>query len=204
MNDRTSHWENIYATKKPEEVSWTQDIPAISLRLIHSLNPDPSAMIIDIGGGDSKLVDFLLQEGFQELSVLDISQHALDRAKERIGEPAANVHWIHSDITAFEPSEKYDIWHDRAAFHFLTEQLQVETYLKIARKALKPGAYFIIGTFSTSGPLKCSGLGIRQYDEESMTATFAEGLEKISCERETHTTPFQTTQDFIFCIFKRI
>lgn len=201
--DRKQHWENIYSTKQPNEVSWTQDIPQTSLDFIHSAKLDKQANIIDIGGGDSKLVDFLLDEGFENVSVLDISEEALTRAQKRLGGKAANVTWIVSDITAFEPTQAYDFWHDRAAFHFLTTENQITKYLSTARQAIKENGIVTIGTFSESGPKKCSGLDIKQYSEETLTNELNNGFEKLKCITENHTTPFNTTQNFLFCSFRK-
>ena len=202
MNDnKKSHWEHIYDVKTPKEVSWTQEKPETSLNFIHSFPIDKSAKIIDIGGGDSKLVDFLLEEGYENISVLDISANALERAKKRLGDKAGKVNWIVADITEFEPIEQYDVWHDRAVFHFLTEENDVKKYQDLVAKAVKN--YMVIGTFSTNGPLKCSGLEIKQNDETSLTTNFNENFEKIDCFTIDHTTPFDTIQNFIFCSFNR-
>jgi len=196
-----NHWENIYTQKQPNEVSWTQDIPQISLDFINSFNLHKKAKIIDIGGGDSKLVDFLLSEGYSDITVLDISEQALNRAKQRLGKKAQLVKWIVSDITEFRPNTTYDLWHDRATFHFLTTQKEIEIYLSIAEKAVNN--YLTIGTFSTNGPLKCSGLDIVQYNEETLSKTMGKEFVKIKCLTENHTTPFNTLQNFIFCSFKK-
>lgn len=198
---RKEHWEQVYNTKQPHEVSWTQQLPATSLEFIHSFNPPKNASIIDIGGGDSKLVDHLLDEGYQNITVLDISAKALARAKDRLGEKAAKVKWVVSDVTDFKPTEKYDVWHDRATFHFLTTPQQVATYLATARNAVDN--YMVIGTFSDSGPKKCSGLDIRQYTEHELQYELEKGFSKIKCITEDHTTPFNTTQNFLFCSFKK-
>ncbi len=198
--NRKSHWENIYAIKTSQEVSWTQDKPETSLNFIHSFAVDKTAKIIDIGGGDSKLVDFLLEEGYENVSVLDISANALERAKKRLGKKALQVNWIVADITEFEPTEQYDIWHDRAVFHFLTEENDLKNYQNLVSKAVKN--YMIVGTFSTNGPLKCSGLEIKQQDEISLTSTFDAHFDKIECFTINHKTPFDTLQNFIFCSFK--
>lgn len=202
MSNKT-HWETIYSTKKPEEVSWTQEIPKTSLDFIHSFNLPKNAAIIDIGGGDSKLPDYLLSEGFTNITVLDISEKALERAKIRLGAKADKVKWVVSDILEFKPKDKYDLWHDRAAFHFLTTAEQIEDYLDIASNAINEGKYIITGTFSKEGPLKCSGLEIKQYDEQALTEILNRKFEKIKCITEDHTTPFNTTQNFLFCSFKR-
>lgn len=202
MSERTSHWENVYASKQPEEVSWTQNIPQTSLDLINNFDLPKTASIIDIGGGDSKLVDHLLDQGYKNITVLDISAKALDRAKARLGARAKQVKWIVSDITTFNPSEQYDVWHDRAAFHFLVEADQIEKYLDIARKSIT--GYLIMGTFSEKGPKKCSGLEIQQYAETQLTDQLSDGFQNIRCFNEDHTTPFNTIQNFLFCSFKRV
>ena len=202
MNDnKKSHWEHIYDVKTPGEVSWTQEKPETSLNFIHSFGTDKTAKIIDIGGGDSKLVDFLLEEGYENISVLDISANALERAKNRLGNKAEKVTWIVADITEFEPTEQYDIWHDKAVFHFLTEENDIKKYQDLVAKAVKEK--MVIGTFSTNGPLKCSGLEIKQNDETSLTSTFKNNFEKIDCFTIDHKTPFDTIQNFIFCSFNR-
>jgi 2-polyprenyl-3-methyl-5-hydroxy-6-metoxy-1,4-benzoquinol methylase len=203
MENKKDHWENIYQVKTPEQVSWTQEVPQTSLDFIHSFHPPKSARIIDIGGGDSKLVDFLLEEGYENVAVLDISEQALNRAKKRLGEKAEKVTWIVSDVTAFEPPTSYDIWHDRAAFHFLTTEPQIVKYLSIAKKAVNENGYMTIGTFSDNGPEKCSGLPIKQYNEETLTEQLNDGFTKIRCITEDHVTPFNTTQNFLFCSFKK-
>ena len=199
--ERKKHWETVYETKNPDQVSWTQEIPKISLDFIQSFGVDKSAKIIDIGGGDSKLVDFLIDQGFENISVLDISAKALERAKMRLGEKAKKVNWIVTDITEFIPETTYDIWHDRATFHFLTEDFQIKKYIAIARKAVS--GYLTIGTFSNNGPKKCSGLDIKQYNEETLTTELENGFERMRCITENHITPFETMQNFLFCSFKR-
>jgi cyclopropane fatty-acyl-phospholipid synthase-like methyltransferase len=200
-NEKKSHWDTVYATKQPHEVSWTQDIPQTSLDFIHSFDMPKTAHIIDIGGGDSHLVDYLLAEGYENLTVLDISEKALNRAKERLGENATKVNWIVSDITQFKPTNQYDVWHDRATFHFLTDKKQVTYYKNLTAKAVK--GYITIGTFSKIGPKKCSGLEIKQYDSKELTAKLSTHFDKIKCITEDHTTPFGTQQNFTFCSFKK-
>ncbi len=200
-NKRKEHWETVYETKNPNEVSWTQEVPKTSLDFITSFGLNKQARIIDIGGGDSKLADHLLEQGFENITVLDISTKAIEKAKKRLGENAQKVNWIVSDITDFETETTFDIWHDRAAFHFLTTKEQIEKYLNTARKSVS--GYMIIGTFSENGPTKCSGLEIKQYNNETLTAVFDNDFEKISCITEDHITPFDTKQNFLFCIYKR-
>lgn len=198
---RKHHWETVYETKNPDQVSWTQEVPKTSLDFIASFDLDKNAKIIDIGGGDSKFVDFLLDQGFENISVLDISAKALEKAQKRLGEKAKKVNWIVSDIVNFEPETTFDVWHDRAAFHFLTTKEQIEKYLDTAKKSVT--GFMTIGTFSENGPMKCSGLDIRQYSEETLTEKLKNGFSKIRCITENHTTPFNTTQNFLFCSFKR-
>ncbi|KOY86254.1 SAM-dependent methyltransferase [bacterium 336/3] len=199
--NRKNHWETVYETKNPNQVSWTQEIPKTSLEFIHSFGLTKDAKIIDIGGGDSKLVDYLLDEGFENITVLDISAKALEKVKNRLGEKANKVNWIVSDVTTFEPNTTFDVWHDRAAFHFLTTTEQIAKYIDTARKFVK--GYLIIGTFSENGPTKCSGLEIKQYSEQTLTEELKNGFDKIHCVTENHTTPFNTIQNFVFCSFKR-
>lgn len=203
MENRKEHWEMVFATKQPNEVSWTQEIPKTSLDLVHAANLDKQAKIIDVGGGDSSLVDYLLDEGFENISVLDISEKAIERAKKRLGDKSVKVVWIVSDIADFKPSSSYDFWHDRAAFHFLTKENDIENYLSIAKQAVKENGVITIGTFSDCGPKKCSGLEIKQYNEETLKTKLLNGFEKIKCFTEDHITPFKTKQNFLFCSFKR-
>lgn len=201
MKENKEHWENVYKTKQPNEVSWTQAIPTTSLEFFHQFNLPKSARIIDIGGGDSQFVDFLLQEGYENISVLDISKKALARAKRRLGKAAKKVNWIVSDITEYKPAECFDLWHDRAAFHFLTTNEQVGQYLTTAKSAISK--YLIVATFSENGPKKCSGLEIKQYSEADLEGQFKNGFDKIKCKAEDHVTPFQTVQNFTFCSFEK-
>lgn len=198
---RKNHWETVYETKNPDQVSWTQEVPKTSLDFIHSFGLAKTAKIIDIGGGDSKLVDYLLDEGFENITVLDISAIALNKAKQRLGHKAKKVNWVVSDITEFKPNTTFDVWHDRATFHFLTTAEQIATYTNIARHAVT--GYLTIGTFSNNGPQKCSGLDIKQYNEETLETELQNGFCKLRCVVEDHTTPFNTTQNFLFCSFKR-
>jgi SAM-dependent methyltransferase len=199
-----THWENIYDTKQLQEVSWYQPTPTTSLALIEMLNLSSEARIIDIGGGDSLLVDNLLQHGFMDLSVLDISGKALLRAQGRIGEDnSTKVKWIEADISNYLPNEIYDLWHDRAVFHFLTEKEAIDHYVKISSENIKQGGYLIIATFAEDGPIKCSGLPIQQYSEQSLPAVFAENFELTRVFKEIHLTPSGNEQSFVFAVMKR-
>lgn len=200
--DRKKHWENIYSTKQLNEVSWYQPKPETSLKFIEELNIPKTASIIDIGGGDSFLVDNLLKLGYTNITVLDISQKAIERAKLRLGKKGEQVKWIEADVSKFNPTETYDLWHDRAAFHFLTEEKEIENYLKSAKKGVKDFGKLIIGTFSTNGPKKCSGIEITQYSESTLSKKFSE-FTKLDCQIIEHETPFNTKQSFIFCTFNK-
>ncbi len=195
------HWEKVYETKAPEQLSWTQEVPKTSLNFIHSFGLPKTAKIIDIGGGDSRLADCLLEEGFENITVLDISANALDKAKQRLGNKAEKINWVVSDINEFEPTTTFDIWHDRATFHFLTTGEQIAKYIDTAKNAVS--GFLTIGTFSDYGPEKCSGLEIKQYTEITLNKELEKGFNKIRCINEDHITPFNTTQHFLFCSFKR-
>lgn len=194
------HWENVYQNKTPEQVSWTQKFPKTSLDLIAQFDVDLSSKIIDVGGGDSHLVDFLIDEGYENISVLDISSKAIERAKDRLADKEQNIHWIISNILDFMPKTKYDVWHDRAAFHFLTSKKDIESYVKIVSQFAN---HIVLGTFSKNGPLKCSGLPISQYNAEDLQALLKSDFELVSSHYEDHTTPFDTQQNFLFCSFRR-
>lgn len=160
--------------------------------------------MIDIGGGDSFLVDHLLDLGYLDVTILDISQSAINRAKERLGARANSVKWIISDAASFKPTENYDFWHDRAAFHFLTDENEISNYLETAKKNINPDGVLVIGTFSEDGPKKCSGIEIKQYSETTMTERLKNYFERIKCITIDHKTPFDTIQNFVFCSFKKI
>lgn len=196
------HWETVYENKNPDQVSWTQEKPIISLKLILATGLPKTAKIIDIGGGDSKLVDYLLEEGYTDITVLDISAKAIKKAKKRLGKTATKVQWIISDITSFQPEGTYDIWHDRATFHFLTSTEQIDTYKWTASKFINER--LIVGAFSKKGPTTCSGLEITQYDEQGLTKIFDNHFIKIECFTTDHETPFDTLQNFQFCSFRKL
>lgn len=203
MSERKAHWEKVYATKELSEVSWYQPVPETSLNFLKAAKLSKNAKIVDIGGGDSFLVDHLLEEGFTDLTVVDISENALERAKKRLGEKAEAVKWMVADAAALELDEPVDFWHDRAAFHFLTQKKDIENYLQALNHSIKKGGTVVIGTFSENGPTKCSGIEIKQYTEQSMTELFDESFQKIKCLETTHQTPFNTIQEFVFCSFRK-
>jgi len=197
------HWERIFDTDKTEAFSWFQAYPKTSIDFLELFNLPLEAKIIDIGGGDSNLVDVLIQKGYKNITVLDISANALNRARKRLGHKAEMVTWIVSDIIEFVPTETYDFWHDRAAFHFLTTEERIAKYVTLAEKHINPGGYLVLGTFSENGPEKCSGLTIKQYSETSMSDRFDKSFKRIKCVSEDHQTPFNTSQHFLFCSFRK-
>ncbi|MFD2146082.1 class I SAM-dependent methyltransferase [Mucilaginibacter antarcticus] len=203
MIAKKEHWENVYEQKLLTEVSWYEERPEASLNLIADLNLPKNSAIIDIGGGDSFLVDHLLALGYTNISVLDISAKAIERAKLRLANKAQQVEWIVSDVLDFKPAKVYDLWHDRAAFHFLTDTKDVRSYLDKVNLSLKTGTFAVIATFAEDGPEKCSGLAVRPYSEKGLGELFSMYFEKQQCFHTTHLTPFQIIQKFIYCSFTR-
>ncbi len=203
MKDRKTHWETIYQTKNITDVGWYQSKPITSLKFISELDLKKDAKIIDIGAGEGYLADHLLADGFSDLTILDISEEALDHTRSRLGKKAEDLKWINADISNFIPEEKYDLWHDRAAFHFLTEETQVQNYLKNLENSINPGGFVIIGTFSEKGPEKCSGLEIKQYSIAEISDLLAENFQKLHCENIDHITPSGAAQNFTFCSFQK-
>ncbi len=202
--DRKKHWDNIYSTKELKDTSWYQPTPTTSLDFLKQFGISTTAKIIDVGGGDSFLVDNLLNLGYKDITVLDISSASLNRAKQRLGDKANEVKWIVADAASFKPTEQYDFWHDRAAFHFLTDDKEINNYIDTIRQSITPEGVLVIGTFSEQGPKKCSGIEIKQYSETTMTDRLKKFFEKIKCITINHTTPFNTIQSFIFCSFKKL
>jgi SAM-dependent methyltransferase len=200
---RKTHWDGIYGTKAEDAVSWYQQSPEQSLTLLELVGASPASAVIDIGGGVSHLVDVLLGRGFEDVTVLDISQAALDADRARLGPDASRVTWIRSDVTAWRPDRGYDIWHDRAAFHFLTEASDQETYATVLDSALKPGGHAIIGTFAPDGPEKCSGLPIVRHDAGSIGTLLGDGYELVDTRRHEHRTPWDSVQLFQFSTFRK-
>ena len=198
--DRQTHWQNVYTSKGEKEVSWFQHRPAISLEFIAAAKVQPDAAIIDIGGGASRLVDALLDEGYSNLTVLDLSEAALASSRERIGPRAAAVKWVAADVTTWQPSGQYDLRHDRAAFHFLTEETDRQAYVSRLTIALRSGGQAIIGTFALDGPERCSGLEVVRYSPSSMHAQFGPSFLPLDSVREEHHTPGGTIQSFVYCL----
>lgn len=203
MKDLKDHWDKIYYSRTPDEMSWTQGYPDISMKLLKLSGVTKTAKIIDIGGGNGTFVSHLLKKGFQNLTVVDISKEAIEKTKTLMGPLADKIEWIVSDILDFVPTKSYDYWHDRATFHFLTEQNEIDRYIEIVNKAISLSGFLSIGTFSTAGPTKCSGLEIKQYSEKTLTATLNDNFEKVKCLTEDHLTPKKSIQNFLFCLLKR-
>ena len=200
--DAKVHWEDVWTRKKSNEVSWYQEEPKTSLDLILSTNPSKDARIIDVGGGDSKLVDKLLELDFKNITVLDISVKALKTARERLGQKSDMVNWIECDVREFDSENQFDIWHDRALLHFLTSEEDILNYVNLIRKHVKDRGYLVISSFSTKGPKMCSGLDTIQYSEESMKKLF-DGFEHIKSFEEEHLTPSGMSQIFTYNVFRK-
>lgn len=201
--NRKRHWENVYATKQLNEVSWYQPKPETSLYFIEKAGLPRNAKIIDVGGGDSFLVDHLLDLGYTDLTVVDISENALERARKRLGALADSVKWVAADVLEMELEETYDLWHDRAVFHFVTGKSDIERYISRMERYIQMNGTLVLGTFSESGPLKCSGIEIKQYSESTMDNVTGDSFEKIECLSADHPTPFNTRQNFVFCSFRK-
>jgi 2-polyprenyl-3-methyl-5-hydroxy-6-metoxy-1,4-benzoquinol methylase len=203
MMKTQEHWERVYSTKRETEVSWYQAHPEHSLELIRSAAPDLSASILDVGGGASRLVDELIGLGYSNLTVLDVSHFALDRSKARLGRRSDNVSWIVADVTQWKPERTWDVWHDRAVFHFLTTIEDQNAYITALEAATKPGSSAIISTFALDGPDRCSGLPVQRYSPASLAARIGSKFEMVSQTNEAHTTPGGTTQLFSYALLKR-
>jgi trans-aconitate methyltransferase len=201
---RQHHWENVYATKGENEVSWFQENPTLSLELMTLVGATPRIAVIDVGGGASHLVDFLVEMGFRNVTVLDLSQNALAAAKARLGSWANHVEWVVADITTWEPQQVYDLWHDRAAFHFLTDEHDRAAYVVRLTKAVRPSGHAIIATFAPDGPERCSGLPVVRYDAESLGQALGGAFELVETRRHEHLTPWGSEQRYQFSIFRRI
>jgi len=200
---RKAHWEGVYTQRAPETVSWYQPRAAVSMRLIELAGVGPGDRIIDVGGGASVLVENLLEAGHQEVTVLDLSAAAQARARSRLGGRAAAVTWLESDVTAADlPAGAYDLWHDRALFHFLVEPGDREAYLRTLRQALRPGGHAVIATFAEDGPARCSGLPVQRYSAQQLHRQLGEGFELLAHEHEDHVTPGGAVQRFQYGLFR--
>lgn len=208
MNEttRTAHWDRVFTEKTPDAVSWYQPEPQPSLDLIRKYGAAIESRplrVVDIGGGDSRLPDFLLDSPEYELTALDISARAIDRLRERLGDKSDRLRSVVSDVTQWRPEGSFHIWHDRASFHFLLEPAEIRQYAATTAKAVAPGGALIVGTFALDGPEKCSGLPVTRYSPESMAEVFAESFTLEESLMHLHGTPFGTTQSFVFCVFRR-
>ena len=205
MNQRgcKDHWEDVYRSTAETGVSWYQEEPRISLELINAIAPERYRRIVDIGGGASRLVDSLLELQFATIAVLDISETALGKATTRLGERSRRVKWITADVTSVHDIGKFDVWHDRAVFHFLTEAADRERYVELARRTVPEGGHLIIATFAKDGPKMCSGLDVRRYDANSLREQLAPGFLLVSAVKESHTTPWASSQPFFYGVFRR-
>lgn len=203
MVSKKEHWEKVFATKQETEVSWYQQKPETSINFFIENNILKEAKIIDVGGGDSYLIDNLIESGYTNLFLLDISANAIERIKNRLGANSEKVTFIVSDILDFQPKTTFDVWHDRASFHFLTSKHEIDAYKKLVSSSIASNGFLFLGTFSENGPLKCSGLEITQYSESKFETIFGSDFAKIKCFEANHQTPFDTIQNFIFCTFKK-
>jgi 2-polyprenyl-3-methyl-5-hydroxy-6-metoxy-1,4-benzoquinol methylase len=201
--DTRTHWENVYKTKSPDQVSWYRPHLETSLALIEKSTRSRDDAVIDVGGGESTLVDDLLSLGFQNVSVLDVSETAIDVTRKRLGPMAEWVNWLTGDITIAQLQPRaYDVWHDRAVFHFLTDPQQRVAYVQQVARAVKPAGYVIISTFGPDGPTQCSGLDVVRYDSQSLHREFGSGFRLVDSSKELHDTPFGTKQQFLYCYCK--
>lgn len=200
---RETHWNRVFTTKADTDVSWHQAVPEASLRLVRACGIDPAAPVIDVGGGTSALVDHLLRSGHGDVTVLDVSAAALDRVRARLGADARRVRWIVADVTAFQPDRAYALWHDRAAFHFLTEPGDQAAYARAVAAAVAPGGWVVLATFAPHGPARCSGLEVRRHDAASLGAVLGPGFALVDEEVVDHTTPSGAVQPFTCARFRR-
>lgn len=202
--DLKEYWQNIHHSKNSAQVSWYQQHPTLSLQYIKNTGIDKNGQIIDVGAGASTLVDHLLEDGFQNITVLDISAQALEISKTRLAKRAELIQWMVADITKVNlPHFQYDVWHDRAVFHFLTNPQDRESYVKIVSDSVKPGGHVIVATFADDGPEKCSGLEVARYNSESLHDEFGSNFDLIDSTHEVHQTPFATEQKFVYCYCRK-
>ena len=203
-NNLKNHWENIYQNKNEDEVSWFQKNPNTSIEIINSIKIKKQSKIIDVGSGRSRLFKNLIEQGYNNLTYLDISESAAKKSKIFLGQESKNIEWIVEDVLNFEPKQNFDVWHDRAVFHFLTDQNQIKKYVDLVSTNISNNGYLIIGTFSEQGPLKCSGLEVSRYSESLIKTTFIESFTLLNSFKIDHSTPFNTTQNFLFSVLKKI
>ena len=203
-NNLKNHWENIYQNKNEDEVSWLQITPDTSIDIINTIKITKQSKIIDVGSGRSRLFKTLIEQGYNNLTYLDISESAAKKSKIFLGEQSKKIEWIVEDVLNFEPKQNFDVWHDRAVFHFLTDQNQIKKYVDLVSRNISNNGYLIIGTFSEQGPLKCSGLEVSRYSKSLIKTTFSESFNLLNSFKIDHSTPFNTTQNFLFSVLKKI
>lgn len=203
-SDQKAHWDEVYRGTSSDRLSWFQSHPSLSLELITAAAPSRDARIIDVGGGDSLLVDHLLEHGYKEVTVLDISGSAIERARSRLGDKADAIHWIVADVLAAESLGTYDIWHDRALFHFLTEPEQRQRYIEAVGSTVVPQGAVVIAAFAPDGPPTCSGLEVRRYDEQTLAAELGDSFTLIGSRREPHHAPWDAEQRFTYASFRKL
>ena len=204
MTDASAHWDHIYTSIRSTEVSWYARDPAASLRLVDMVASSPSVAVIDVGAGASLLVDRLLVDGFTDVTVLDVSQHALAETKQRLGEQAQHVTFVVHDILTWQAERQYDIWHDRAVFHFLTEDTHRDRYVEVAARAIRVGGGLVLATFAEDGPTRCSGLSVSRSSAEDLERAFSGFFSLVEHEREAHVTPGGAVQNFTWAVFRRV
>ena len=203
ITKRRSHWDRVYGAKRFTEVSWYQEVPTRSLQQLFAAGVDPHTPVIDVGGGASTFVDHLLEQGFDDVTVLDISAAALEQTRERLGARVTDVMWLVGDVTAFTADRQYGVWHDRAVLHFLTDAADRTRYVDALRRALAPGGHAVIATFGPDGPLKCSGLEVRRYDVELLGQLLGTEFELTDQAFEDHRTPWGAAQEFLYTSWRR-
>lgn len=203
MNGGADHWDGIYSSTPSTEVSWYAREPAVSLRLVERIASSPSVAVIDVGAGASLLVDYLLADDFTDVTVLDVSRDALAQVEERLGEAAKHVTFVHQDVLTWRPDRQYDVWHDRAVFHFLTDETQRDRYVEIAARAIRVGGGLVLATFAEDGPTRCSGLPVSRYSAEDLEEVFSGHFSLVEREREQHVTPAGVVQPFTWAAFRR-
>ena len=203
MPERGDHWDGVYGRTLATEVSWYESDPATSVRLVEAVATTPSAAVVDVGAGASLLVDNLLAHGFTDITLLDVSERALSEVRERLGDEAAHVTFVQHDVLAWTPHRQYDVWHDRAVFHFVTEPTDRARYVEIATSAIRGGGSLIVATFAEDGPEQCSGLPVSRYAPQGLAETFSASFSLVENEREEHVTPRGVVQPFTWVVLRR-
>lgn len=204
MSSRAAHWDDVYGTKAEDAVSWFQESPATSVELLDALPLEPVCSLVDVGGGASRLVDALLDRGGVEVTVLDVASEGLAHAQRRLGDRADAVHWVTADVTRWRPPTRYDVWHDRAVFHFLVDADDRAHYRSVLESAVAPGGYAVLATFAVDGPEQCSGLPVQRYDADTLEAELGAGWSRVASRRQVHRTPWESEQPFTWLVLQRV